>query len=327
MSWEAENEEANRLTRRGMARAEAGELAEALADFEAAIRLREGLDWRNEGLVCWGLAAGLINRGDVLARLGEGGRALASYENAARVLAHMERTPAVRERLGILWNQHGVLLEAMGAREAALGSFRQALGAFEKGNPSLVPVAALLHLSRLAPPEHRRALTEEALGRVRTREKEELAAAEIGIKARHHLCELACELLLAGKKEDLPRDWIAEVSDWAEEGLAVAREWEAQGETGLRSLALDFFRLALRVYRTCQPQFLAEFILEQLDPELSLGAWGGLVEFRAAALGALRQAMAELLDYVVIGEEEIAKRQERLRELRSVDERLAQLGK
>ena len=68
-----------------------------------------------------------------------------------------------------------------------------------------------------------------------------------------------------------PPELIEEATDAVDEGLALARHWEQRGESGFRALAEDLFRFGCRVYQAGQPQFLAEFILESLDPEKADG--------------------------------------------------------
>jgi hypothetical protein len=70
----------------------------------------------------------------------------------------------------------------------------------------------------------------------------------------------------------VPEDWITETTDAAEEGMALARYWRQRGETHLRDMEADLFRFGALIYRMCQPHFLAEFVLECMDPEASPGA-------------------------------------------------------
>ena len=60
----------------------------------------------------------------------------------------------------------------------------------------------------------------------------------------------------------------------------------------LRPLAHRFFRLGEQLYRIRQPRFLADFLLEQLDPERSEGALYQDPEMMAIAVQSLTDAIA-----------------------------------
>jgi hypothetical protein len=80
---------------------------------------------------------------------------------------------------------------------------------------------------------------------------------------------------------------VGAATDAVDEGLAIARQWEQRGVDRFRGLAYDLVRFGTRVYRLYQPQFLSEFVLENLDPARSSGAYVGSPEMRAAALESL----------------------------------------
>lgn len=331
MTWETDNEEANGLTRRGISLAAAGDFQLALSDFEAAILLREKLPWQAEPLIAWGLSAGWINRGDALAGLDFFAAAALSYEQGARVLKGLGFSPERCQREGILWNNHGLALEKNHENDAAALSFRRAIDSFlsvENGKKrfGLGLAAAHLHLSRVSAGAE--ALREAGKALDLVRNEESFLAVELNLKASHQICARLCENLL--EKKTTGGDWIAEVTDLAEEGLSLWRDFERSEENRfrekerLREVALDLFRLGLRVYRVCQPQFFCEFLREFLDFEISTDVPFYDERFWAVAVSALQEAMADQLDYEVINTEEIELRKTRLQELRALDERLAQ---
>jgi hypothetical protein len=69
--------------------------------------------------------------------------------------------------------------------------------------------------------------------------------------------------------------------------MALARYWEHRGVERFRPVAFDLFRFGVRLYHAHQPQFLNEFLLENLDPAASSGAFVGSPEVRAATLESL----------------------------------------
>lgn len=314
------NELANLWTNRGICRmAEADGAAEALADFERAIALRRELPLEEVPIYRWGLSAGWINRGDALARLGRDDEAVESYDEGLAELARMEQTPMVRGRRVVAWNNRGLALLRLGRDEEARTAFREALD--QAGDEVLLASVARLHLSRVTDDgEEALVLARRVVGDLAERERRDPLAAELGLKARHRVCERLCEWL--DDREGRVDDWIAEASDRVEEGLELARAWESAGVLELREVAYDLFRVGLRVYRTCQPQFLAEFVVETLDP--GEGGVGWDERFRDAGLAALRGAMA---DGRARGAEHGARRAERELEilvgLRRAEDRLA----
>lgn len=335
MAWEEMNEEANGLTQRGISLAAMGDFAEARADFEEAILLRESLDWEKLPLVAWGLAGGWINRADALAALGYLAEAALSYEQGARVLGGLDLSPGVCERAGILWSNHGLVMEKLKKKKSARASFCRAVTFFQSSGSCEFKnglATARLHLSRVGEGDEILQEARSALDLVKN--EEGILGLELNLKARHQICARLCEDLLTGKRKG--GDWIAEVTDLVEEGLKLARDYESgEIQTGIgrqniaqaRVVALDLFRLGLRVYRVCQPQFFCEFLRESLDPQISVGAPSDDIRFLAVAVEALQEAMADQLDYEVIGLEEIEIRKANLQEMRALDFRLNELMK
>jgi hypothetical protein len=85
----------------------------------------------------------------------------------------------------------------------------------------------------------------------------------------------------------VPADQLAEATDAVDEGMAFARYWERRGVDRFRPIAFDLFRFGVRLYHAHQPQFLNEFLLENLDPASSSGDFVGSPEVRAATLESL----------------------------------------
>ena len=316
------NEVANLRTNRAICLMGGERWAEALDDLEDAIRLRESLPLDEQPVFRWGFAAGWINRGDVLSALGRDEESIASYDRALEELALMESSAAVAQRTAVAWNNRGLVLEKLDRRTEAGESFGNASSGLEGATDELALLtraAARLHQSRVSGTGDIEGAW-EALRSSIDFERSNPTAAEISLKARHRICQCLCRDL--GGRESGTGDWIGTTTDLVDEGLELSRAWEEAGVSALRPVALDLFRLGLRVYRVCQPHFLAEFILESLDPEASPGAPGGDPDFQAAAVETLSVALRESLERGVLedrGEKELAIG----RALRAADERLA----
>jgi tetratricopeptide (TPR) repeat protein len=265
---------------------------EAITLFEKSIALRKDLP-RDMNNVLWGLAAGWMNRGDALTRLRKEGtlpEAVKSYDEALACLQELggyDHPPFV-VRLAVAWMNRGHSLMAMETPEGiakAIQSFESAMHVMQRHpNQDAVECCATLGCAIMCHaaarmeqgPEHADEVAEEARGAIAlvlTHEKEDLLSTEVSIKSRHLLCRT-----LATKLDRTPPDapevdeWITEVTDTVDEGMALERHWEQRGLTGFRLMAVELFRFGIRVFFIRQPHFLAEFILECLDPERSAGA-------------------------------------------------------
>jgi hypothetical protein len=119
-------------------------------------------------------------------------------------------------------------------------------------------------------------------------EAADVLAAMAGLRARHILCRLcANRLSQAGGAAEMPED-VHEATDAVDEGLALVRSWEQRGVDAFRPIAFDLFRFGARVYARYQPQFLDEFIAENMDPALSSAGYVESPEMQLAAHEALR---------------------------------------
>ena len=321
------HEEANARTRRGIGLLEKGDrdsLGEALGEFDRAIKLRRGLPLDEDPLFRWGLAAGWMNRGDVLRRQGKAAESVVSYDEALAVLEGLEDHPAVRNRRALAWNGRGLASGRLEDFSKAI----EVIGEPVDRDQSLTLAAARLHRSEVAPA--RDEVLADAMGALEGVNDIEFtveAAAEIALKARHRICRCWCEWLESPGTSTKPvDDWIAATTDRVEEALALERAWERTGVRSMRAVACDLFRLGLKVYGTCQPHFLAEFLLDSLDPERSPGAPADDPGFQAAAVKALKETMAVVAfrgtSHV---DDEVARQLDLLEGLRVADRRLAVL--
>ena len=285
-------------------------LEEAVRCFDQAIELRRARAPQNDPWLLYGLAAAWMNRGDALTRLGplhQLGEAVRSYDEALSVLRDLPfgEHGEFQERLAIAWMNRGVSLQAQGSP----GSWREAIQSFDQAiavtrhreADLLVPAAAWMNrgnaLLRATPPLHElaRAAARQAIRLVVLRESDHLASAEIGLNARHVLCRAIADSLAEDRDDRSGRsDVLAEATDVADAAMVLVRTWESRGVTQFRQIAREVFRFGHRVYQMFQPQFLTEFLLENLDPQRSPGAMASDRAMHAAAAEALQQSVAAM---------------------------------
>jgi hypothetical protein len=252
-----------------------------------------------------------MNRGDALTRLGSAENlteALHSYDEALALLQTLEResNPLFRQRLAVAWTNRGITLQEQGTSDglrAALESFDEAITVlrdleFPKNCPILA--CALTNrgnaLLQIIPPSPTlaRESAEQALALIAGAEEQELLAAETGLKARHILCR-AIASQLADRESKIPlEDLVAAATDAVDDGMKLARHWEARGERRLRDLSGELFRFGARAYQMHQSHFLAEFLLENLDPSQSHDAFPADPKMHAAAGEAIAGAFSEV---------------------------------
>jgi hypothetical protein len=135
---------------------------------------------------------------------------------------------------------------------------------------------------------------ELALALIAPAEEQEIQAVETGLKARHVLCR-AIASQLADRESKIPlADLVAAATDPVDDGMKLARNWEARGERRFRDLAAELFRFGARVYQMHQSHFLTEFLLENLDPSQSPDAFPADPRMHAVAGEAIAHTIAEL---------------------------------
>ncbi|RBP46005.1 hypothetical protein DES53_102390 [Roseimicrobium gellanilyticum] len=327
---------ANIMTNKGIALLQSDDattLREAVTWFEKSAAYRRTLP-RDMHSVRWGLAAACMNRGDALTRLGQPEdlqEAIRSYDEAVQCLeelAGFDHPPFI-VRYAVAYMNRGHALMAQNSPEGvaeAIKSFASATAMMElhtqkdsmeyhgtMGCAMMCHAAALMEQGR----EQAGQVAEEArkaIAHVQHFEKEDLLSTEVSIKARHLLCR-ALATMLDRTPPDAPEvdEWITEVTDTVDEGMALERLWEQRGLEGFRLMAVELFRFGVRVFFIRQPHFLAEFILECLDPEQSPGApvtseemhhlagsviWDAALNIEQRARGASVQERASLVEIV-----------------------------
>jgi tetratricopeptide (TPR) repeat protein len=346
---EATNKQASIWMKRGIALLNANtadKLAEAIGCFDKAIELRRALPLAANPMFPYGLAAGWMNRADALTRLGNSknlAEALHSYDEALTLLRGLplDANPLFHRRLAIAWQNRGLVLQRQNAPDEAKKSFEEAVAVLQgkraveiSDHRQILAAVRLNHANILISQKkdsfavEARTAAKETLPLVSETEEKDLSAAEIGFKARHILCQAIAKLLAGKNLEDSEiENLVAEATDAVDEGLALARKWERQGINQFRPLALELFRFGARVYQIYQPHFLNEFLLENFDPARSPDAFVGSSEMQAAALESLWRAFREVQrgGFKTLNTPEFSELLERLRELRVVEDRLAEL--
>lgn len=289
-------------------------LTVSLVWFEGAVELRRSLPLDGNPWYRYVLAAGWMNRGDALTRLGSPenlGEAVRSYDEALALLRtlDLESDPLFRKRLALAWMNRGVALQEQGtpvSLRAALESFDEAIAVlrdplaleFAEYRPILACALtnrgnALLRVTPPAPAFARKS-AEEALALIAGIEAEEVLAAETGLKARHVLCRALAAQLADRTATTNTEDLVAAATDAVDDGMKLARHWEARGERRFRDLAGELFRFGTHAYQMYQSHFLTEFVLENLDPAQSHDAFPVDSKMHAVADEAIARAAAEI---------------------------------
>jgi tetratricopeptide (TPR) repeat protein len=298
---------ASTLMKRGirlLGDAQPGAVAEALACFDRALELRRRLPFETAPSLRYGLAACWLNRADALMRLGDSAQipvALRAYDEALVLLQGLPLGDAPRfpRRMAIAHQNRGLALHAQGGAgvTAAIAAFRDAIAILDHEQAALIPdrqylLAAVwmnLAIARAAqattePDPLAREAALRAISLVAHLEAHDADAAEVGLKARHVVCQtIARDLALQTVSGETAIDDVHEATDVVDDGLGLVRHWEHHGVARFRAVAHDLFRFGARVYERYQPHFLDEFLLENTDPGQSSPGYIESAEMRAAA--------------------------------------------
>ena len=308
-----------------------GEIPAALAAYDRAIATSQS-DARAHGLA-W------MNRGNALQKCHllndtsrpRTGEAVEAYDRAIACFEVLPlNEPLFRNHLGAAWLNRGHAQLTANDSAAAILSFEHAVAELAP-----LPLEADPHFRLNLAGAHTNlahATLESAPGRACSSARAALAVlapvehfdetfAAMSLRARRALIVGLGEQLRLGAEP--ASELFGEATDAADAALALARELTARGATQLRPLAARLFRLGAQLYRTHQPHFLGEFLLENLDPEKA-AAFARDPEFQAAAAEALTLARATLNRPRLLhaGEAETEKMLRLSRELASVEERL-----
>lgn len=252
----------------GISLMEQGNWPAALGHFENAVRLRDAGEWRGNPYAAWRLAASWINFSDALRRTGRTAEAPAALDHAIEAMAHvpLDDHPQYPDRLILAWLNRAEANVESDRTDDALSDFETAADLLEAWSES-PPIRrrvlrAMLHANRArillaldrADDGWRdaRAAVDALTGIPLDRE-----IAAVAIQVRVILCRALATLLEEPDAADLESDWIATATDTAEEALVLARSTGAN-DPWIAELVI----YTTRIYRTCQPHFLGDFLAD-----------------------------------------------------------------
>ena len=285
-------------------------VSEALGCFDQALELRRGLPVDAVPILRYGLAACWLNRADALVRLGNDDQitdAVRSFDEGIRLLHGLPlgEDPRFPRRLAMAYQNRGLALRAQGRPAVeTIAAFTEAIAILDHDQAALIPdrryLLAVVWVNLATARADEASAESEALARtaalraialVTKMEETDEAAAEVGLKARHVLCQtIALRLPSSARADETMPDDVHEATDVADDGLGLVRHWEQLGVDRFRSIAFDLFRFGARVYARYQPQFLHEFVLDNMNPDQSSLGYAHCAEMRAAAQEALTLA-------------------------------------
>lgn len=291
-------------------------LPEALNCFEQALEIRRTLPFEESAWFRWLLTACWMNRGDVLTRLGRPADLVAALQSFDEAIFHLQRLPLeedpqYRGRLVLAWMNRSLALRA----QATVASLHEALLSLDRAKvvleesatperPIGTTMMSTLLINRAAvlldisPPRPLEALdvAQTALSLCQPAEQQVLQAAEIGLKARHAFCH-AVAVLLETPPVDTTRadDWIMQATDKVDEAMQLTAWWEKHGAAQhFRGMRNELFRYGCNLLLAYQPHFMAEFLLDVLDPEQGSSMLTQDADLYQAGLEALDLAAVEL---------------------------------
>ncbi len=282
-------------------------LAEAVRSYDLAIEsmeLRAGVDantlgaaWMNRGVGLMHLEQPNEPKESAASRLTD---ATKSFERAVAVLEPLAPVqPAAQRNLAAAWANIGLLRtrldDVKGAAEAhrlAVELFRPLVAAGGAGE-TFELAARLFNLGQAcgAIGETEAALTagREALTLAETVKSDNPEVDELGLRARHAVCVALGAQIAAGRAEanDPERSArLAEAGDLVEDGLAALRV-RGPLPPGVAGASARLYEFGAWLYRTQQPQFLGEFLLEHLGEDPARA------QIAAASVKAARQALVQ----------------------------------
>ncbi len=322
-------------------------LAEAVRSYEVAITLLRPAV-ANGTATPHTLAVAWMNRGNALHQLAtpaDLAAAVASYDETITLLrpAPADDLPA-RNTLGAAWMNRGLAAHRQATPVSILDAVRshaEAIAVLSSLPLEENPIfrrnlaAALLNQANALLDTGKTELLESALSASRSAlelatptETTALESADLAFKARRVLCDALGHLLTIHESAHLPlQPLTTEASDTVDAGLTLARHWETQGILYFRPIAIRLFRFGTQLYRFNQPHFLAEFILENLDPEISAGSLPVEGEFHTIAIEAITRSLDTMRRQpgLMFDHPDNDRRLQTWRDLKSAEARLAKL--
>jgi hypothetical protein len=294
-----------------------GALTEAVECYDRAIDMLQARSSAPEPGAIRELARAWMNRGNALQKQAHADAltaAVAAYDQAITQFARLpvSTDPTLGNSLGAAWLNRGHALLQSGRIEhhtAAIASLEQAVALLsrlpvETGlsyRLNLAGAQTNLAQALLDFPAQEQAHRFAAFAAAGTalrlsaqHESQRAGFAEVGLKARRTLCEIIGRWLVENRDPARETSLLATASDAVDTGMVLARHWEALDVPLFRPLAARLFRFGCAYYRRHQPYFLADFVLENLDPAHTSDACPANLEWQTIARENLTAARAEL---------------------------------
>lgn len=252
---------------------------EAMGRVEAVDPNTLGAAWMNRGVGLMHLDETGEAKESVGSRLADAAK---SFERAVEILgAHAENQPNARRNLASAWANLGILRARLSDAEGAVEAHRLAVDLFrpiaaEGGPPEAFELAARLFnlgqaFGAASQGDAALAAGREALSVSEAIRSEDPQVLELRLRTRHALCVALGGRLAADrtKPDDSERSArLAEAGDLVEDGLAAVSGL-ATPPPPLAAAAAKLYEFGAWLYRTQQPQFLGEFLLEHLGEDPS----------------------------------------------------------
>ena len=336
------------LVREGQAleaQANGDAIVAAIRRYEEASALLRTIAGAPEG-VRRDLALIAMNRGNALQRLNDPAplaEAIRAYDEAIACFRTLplNDNPDYRHTLGATFMNRGHAEQRGGTAQsfAAAGrSHAEAIALLrtlpldEQSSFRVNLSAALMNqanvLAALNQPDQAVSSAREAMSVVAPVESENPVAADVSLKARRVLCEAVGRLIYLASTRGEPTGILAEEAiEQVDAALALARLWDARGIKHFRSIAARLYYFGGEVYAIHLPDFLAEFMLEHIDPEISVGAMGDGEEFHQIASEIFTRALQDLASRraIFLDTPGTTRLVQRLRDLRAAEARLVEL--
>lgn len=284
-------------------------LAEAVRSYDQAIELLErspagpgnalGVSLMNRGVGLLHLDEPNASKESAASRLAEAAKSL---ERAVAVLEPLAATQSIAQRnLASAWANLGMVRTrrddpagALAAQKAAVELFRPL--AAGGGFPETFELAARLYnlgQAAGAAADSQIALESgrEALALAGTLAAADAQASELALRTRHALCVVLGGMLAAAKAQtadDASRAArLEEAGDLVEDGLAALAARGDSATPGEKAAGTRLYEFGSWFYRTQQPQFLGEFLLEHLGDDADRA------RIATASVSAARQAFVQ----------------------------------
>lgn len=284
--------------------------ADALTAYQLALEIFPPGESANNPNVWRARAVAWMNIGNVQQKLGDGPAAIAAYDTSLENLSRM--TPSDTDAAimaGALWLNRGSALQRQNQPE----SLPEIVRSFQSAVDTLVPLdqniphvvhlggaarlnlAAVLLSGQTPQVDAAYSLAQQVVASFASREAADPQFADISLRARKMICEIAgFRLNNAGADSDKRTENLGLGTDTAEEALKLTAHWDKNGVFGFRGVVGWFLQYALALYARFQPQFLSEFVLETLAGENTPPDWRTAAELNQMALAGVQGAEANV---------------------------------